>query len=84
MKTDSSITSRCGVVIAVLKKSAPPHLLLVGRLGFEKRVDRLKTMLDLIPGARLAIVGMISVCIAPINISILFFYCMACDRFWSG
>ena len=84
MKTDSSITSRCGVVNSCINKVCSPHLLLVGRLGFEKRVDRLKTMLDLIPGARLAIVGMISVCIAPINVSILFFYCMACDGFWSG
>ena len=32
-------------------------ILSVGRLGFEKRVDRLKRVLDRIPGVRLAIVG---------------------------
>lgn len=34
-----------------------PLLLYAGRLGFEKRLDRLKTVLDKNPGARLAFVG---------------------------
>lgn len=34
-----------------------PLLLYVGRLGIEKRVERLKTVLDSNPTARLAIVG---------------------------
>ena len=34
-----------------------PLLLYVGRLGFEKKISRLKIVLDHIPNARLAIVG---------------------------
>lgn len=34
-----------------------PLLVYVGRLGKEKRLDRLKSVLDAIPGARLALVG---------------------------
>lgn len=34
-----------------------PLLLFVGRIGLEKRLDRLKHVLDAIPGARLALVG---------------------------
>jgi len=32
-------------------------LIYVGRLGFEKRLDRLKSVLDRVPGTRLALVG---------------------------
>ena len=34
-----------------------PLLVYIGRLGKEKRLDRLKTVLDGIPNARLAFVG---------------------------
>lgn len=34
-----------------------PLLLYVGRLGEEKRIEDLKEVLDLVPGARLALVG---------------------------
>lgn len=34
-----------------------PLLLYVGRLGYEKKIDRLKQVLDANPSARLALVG---------------------------
>ena len=34
-----------------------PLLLYVGRLGYEKKIDRLKQVLDANPNARLALVG---------------------------
>lgn len=37
--------------------SSAPLLLYVGRLGYEKHIDRLKIVLDNNPTARLAIVG---------------------------
>ena len=34
-----------------------PLLLYVGRLGYEKKIDKLKQVLDANPGTRLALVG---------------------------
>jgi sulfoquinovosyltransferase len=52
-------TFRDDAMRALMSDNNPeaPLLVYVGRLGAEKRLDRLKTVLDAVPGVRLALVG---------------------------